>query len=120
MLAKRAAELAESGFTMWWWRERATGSLVGTAGLGRATVEGEPEVEVGWSVSPPLQRHGIATEAATASIRWGFDFCGLERIVAFTMPENAASLATMEATGMTFQRDFEHEGLPHRLYAIRR
>ena len=118
MIARRAAEQAEQGFTMWWWRERATGELVATAGLGRATVEGEPVVEVGWSVSPPHQRRGIAAEAATASIHWGFEVCELERIVAFTLPANAASLATMEAVGMSYVRGFEHEGLPHRLYSI--
>ena len=101
-------------------RARRAASSSRLAGLGRATVEGEPEVEVGWSVSPPHQRRGIASEAATASIRWGFDVCGLERIVAFTLPENAASLATMESVGMSYERDFDHNGLRHRLYSISR
>ena len=118
MLAERAAEHAAHGYTMWWWRERATGELVATVGLGRAKVEGEPAVEVGWSVSPPHQRRGFATEAAAASIRWGFEVCGLERIVSFTMLENTASLATMEALGMSYEREFDREGLPHRLYAV--
>jgi peroxiredoxin Q/BCP len=107
-------------FGHWWWRERATGELVGMAGLLRDQVEDEPVVEVGWSIARACQRRGFATEAAVASIAWGFDACGLERIVSFSLPENLASRRVMERAGLKYERDFERKGFPHVLYIAHR
>jgi len=116
LLERQARQWDEHGLSLWWWRERATGELVGMGGLNRAEVEGEPCVEVGWSL--PTHRHdqGFATELGRASIEWGRAELGLERIVAFTLPENERSRAVMERLGMTYVRDFRRKGLPHVLY----
>ena len=91
LVERYRVQLDERGFTWWPWRERSSGELVGMVGLNAAEVEGEPVVEVGWSIAPPRWGEGLATEAARASLAWGFDVCGLDRIVAFTMPDNRAS-----------------------------
>lgn len=106
------------GFTFWPWRERESGELVARVGLGRALVEDEPVVEVGWSVPAEHQGRGFATEAAIASIGFGFETLGLEEVVAFTMVENDASRRVMEKAGMDYRRDFLRADLPHALYAI--
>ena len=90
MLVAQAAQAAETGYCLWWWRERSSGELVGYVGLNRDEVEGEPVVEVGWSIAPARWGEGFAPEAARAAVAWGFERCGLERIVSFTLPENAA------------------------------
>jgi RimJ/RimL family protein N-acetyltransferase len=82
-------------------------------------VEGEPAVEVGWSIHPDRQGEGFASEAARASIEWGFEVCGLEEIVSFTVPSNLPSRRVMEKIGMTHERDIDRAGLPHVLYTIR-
>ena len=119
MLVAQAAQAAETGYTLWWWRDRATGELVGYTGLNRDEVEGGPIVEIGWSITPSRWGEGLAAEAARASLAWGFDRCGLERIVAFTLVDNQASRRVMEKIGMTYARRFERHGLPHLLYEIR-
>jgi RimJ/RimL family protein N-acetyltransferase len=93
---------------------------VGYVGLSRDAVEGEPVVEVGWSIHPDRQGEGFATEAAKASVDWGFQVCGLEQIVSFTTPHNTASRRVMEKIGMTHARDIDRAGLPHLLYVIGR
>lgn len=108
---------AAGGFTLWLWRERSSGELVARVGLAPAVVEGAAVVEVGWSVPGSRQGRGYATEAARASIRFGFEECGLGEIVSFTMVENAASRRVMEKAGLAYRREFEHAGLPHVLYA---
>jgi RimJ/RimL family protein N-acetyltransferase len=118
LLEWQAERCAAERFAYWWWRERATGELVGMAGLNRDQVEEEPVVEVGWSITPACQRRGFATEAAIASIAWGFEVCGLKRIVSFSLPENLASRGVMERAGLTYVRDFERKGFPQVLYAI--
>jgi ribosomal-protein-alanine N-acetyltransferase len=118
MLVAHAAQAAETGWCLWWWRERSTGALVGYAGLNRDEVDGEDCVEVGWSVTPSRWGEGFAPEAARASIECGFEH-GLARIVSFTMIENERSRRVMEKLGMTYVRDFERADAPHVLYEIR-
>jgi ribosomal-protein-alanine N-acetyltransferase len=119
MLLAQAAQAAEAGYCLWWWRERSTGELVGYAGLNRDEVEGDPMVEIGWSVTPARQGEGFATEAARAALDWGFERAGLTRIVAFALLENERSRRVMEKLGMAYVGDFERRGLPHALYELR-
>jgi RimJ/RimL family protein N-acetyltransferase len=110
----------ERGFSWWPWRERSSAELVGLIGLNAAEIEGEPVVEVGWSVRPARWGAGFAVEAARASLDWGFDRCGLDEIVSFTMVENERSRRVMEKLGLEYVRDFDRIGLPHVLYRARR
>lgn len=104
--------------------------FVGAAGLGVVHFDAPftPAVEVGWRLAPAHWGRGYATEAALAAVRYGFDHLGLDRIVAFTVPANAASRAVMSRIGMerVVDGDFDHPGVPeghplrrHVLYAIR-
>jgi ribosomal-protein-alanine N-acetyltransferase len=119
MLHAQADQAAETGYCLWWWRERSSGELVGYAGLNRDEVEGRPIVEIGWSITPPRWGRGLAPEAARAALDWGFDRAALERIVAFALLDNVRSRRVMEKLGMTYVRDFSRAGLPHALYELR-
>jgi [ribosomal protein S5]-alanine N-acetyltransferase len=77
-------------------------------------------IEAGWSISPGRQCLGLATEAAEASMAWGFGEVGLDEVVSFTLTDNAASRRVMEKLGMRYDRDFERHGLPHVLYRLSR
>ncbi len=118
MLVAQAAQAAETGWCLWWWRERASSALVGYNGLNRDQVDGDDVVEVGWSVTPSRWGQGFAPEAAQASIDWGFAH-GLDRIVSFTRVENERSRRVMEKLDMTYVGDFERAGAPHVLYEVR-
>jgi RimJ/RimL family protein N-acetyltransferase len=118
-IAVQAAQLADKGYALWWWRERSCGELVGYVGLSDQVVEGESAVEVGWSIHPERQGEGLASEAARASVEWGFEVCGMREIISFTTPSNLPSRRVMEKIGMTHTRDIGRAGLPHVLYAIR-
>ena len=118
MLLAQAAQAAETGWCLWWWRERTSGRLVGYTGLNRDQVEGQDVVEVGWSVTPTRWGEGFAPEAAEASLDWGFER-GLSRIVSFTKVDNDRSRRVMEKVGMQYVRDFERADLPHVLYERR-
>ena len=82
---------------------------------------------MGWRLHPDWWGHGYATEAAAASLRFGFDEGGLEEIVAFTTTLNTRSQAVMVRIGMVRvpDGDFDHPSLPegsplrrHVLYRI--
>ncbi len=69
-----------------------------------------PAVEIGWRLHPDYWGHGYATEAAAASLRFGFDEAGLDEIVAFTTTLNTRSQAVMARIGMErdLDGDFDH------------
>ena len=118
-LRVQAAQCARDGYTLWMWRELRSGELVAQVGLQPTDVEGERMIEVGWSVAPERWGEGIASEAAQASVAWGFERAGLAEVVSFAMVDNVASLRVMEKLGMTYERDFPRAGVPHSLYRLR-
>jgi ribosomal-protein-alanine N-acetyltransferase len=51
----------------------------------------------------PYWGRGLATEGALASVDYGFEELGLERIISITLPENAASRRVMGKVGLTYR-----------------
>jgi RimJ/RimL family protein N-acetyltransferase len=86
--------------------ERASGSIIGWAGLAVPHFLPEilPAVEVGWRLAGPYRRQGLATEAGAAAVDWGFTEGGLDRIVSIYEPENTPSGRVMERLGFTYER----------------
>ena len=63
------------------------------------------EMGLYWEISPRHQRQGYATEAGAALIRYAFTTLNLQRIVATTDYDNAASIGVMRKLGMTILRN---------------
>ena len=63
---------------------------------------------------------GYATESALASIAYGFDEVGLDRIVAVALPENTASRRVLEKCGLTEIGLVHAYGLEHVKYETAR
>jgi ribosomal-protein-alanine N-acetyltransferase len=102
-LHRMMAHWQAHGFGMWKLVEKETGAFVGRAGL--IHLDSTPEIEVGYVLDCPFWGRGLATEAARASLQFGFDPLGLERIVAIARPENHASQRVMQKLGMTYEKD---------------
>jgi RimJ/RimL family protein N-acetyltransferase len=84
-----------------------------------------PAVEIGWRIGSRFRRQGYAAQAARAALGFGFATLGLDKIVAFTVPGNAASWKLMEKLGMRHEGEFDHPRLPeghhyrrHLLYSL--
>jgi RimJ/RimL family protein N-acetyltransferase len=116
MVERYAEELDREGWGLWAVEEAGGAPFVGMVGLHRVRPElpCAPAVEVGWRLHPDHWGQGYATEAASASLRFGFDEAGLEEIVAFTTTLNTRSQAVMERIGMVHdpEGDFDHPSLP--------
>ena len=130
-VARIRAHFDRHGFGFWAVEAPGVAELVGLVGLAIPTFQAHftPCVEVGWRLARPFWGKGFASEAATASLRFGFERLGLDEIVAFTVPANVRSRAVMERIGMrrSPEDDFEHPILPeghplrsHVLYRINR
>src|SRR3977135_2201005 len=79
---------------------KSTGEQIGFAGL--KYLEELGEVDVAYRLMPSHWGQGLATEAALASVRYGFAELGLRRIIGLVMPENIASVRVLEKAGLQY------------------
>jgi len=89
------------GYGQWALVEKATGRLVGRAGLWNP--EGWPGLEVGWLLDRRCWGRGFATEAARASLDYAFDVLGADRVISVIAPANVRSIRVAERIGETFE-----------------
>jgi RimJ/RimL family protein N-acetyltransferase len=73
-----------------------------------------PADEIGWRLLPEHWHKGYATEAATALLNHAFETLNRQRIVAFAVPANQASINVMRRIGMKAEPrfDFDHPNVP--------
>jgi ribosomal-protein-alanine N-acetyltransferase len=101
--AREALEVSAASFesqAFGYWRVLSKGApaLIGFAGL---RTFGDPsEVELLYGLLPAWWGRGLATEAARAVLRFGFEELGLARIFGRTDPPNAASVRLLQRCGM--------------------
>jgi RimJ/RimL family protein N-acetyltransferase len=58
-----------------------------------------------YAISPAFQRQGYATEAVQAMVQYAFTMLNVERIVATTQYDNAASMGVMRRLGMQIEKN---------------
>jgi len=95
-------------------------SFVGRCGLLPWTIDGRAEVEVAYMIGRPWQGRGLATEAARALVRHGFETLGLRRIIALIDPVHAESIAVARRAGLSWERDVFFDGVNSAIYAVAR
>jgi ribosomal-protein-alanine N-acetyltransferase len=61
------------------------------------------KTDLGYTVSRPYWRRGIATEAVRALMQFGFETLGLHRINVDTRMDNIASVRLMQTLGFTYE-----------------
>lgn len=97
---------------------RSTGEFIGTCGLESFYIDGRSEIELGYRLCIRFWGKGYAAEASAAVLDYGFKHLKLNKIIAFALPQNKASLRILEKVGFHYRRDFIHAGLPHCLYEL--
>jgi len=109
---------AQHGYGDWAVTDKTDGQLLGHCGLNYLEEAGEVEVE--YALAKAYWGRGLATEAARASVRFGFENIGLERVIALAVPENIASRRVMEHLGLVYAKDVHYFGLDLVYYVIPR
>lgn len=97
------------GYGRWACVLRETETVIGFCGLKHL-----PDlnvVDIGFRFLPRYWGQGFGTEACSACVSFGFETIGLQRIVAFVMPENIASIRVLEKSGMLFDGNFDYDGI---------
>ena len=108
----------QHGFGLFTAIEKTSGDFVGFCGL--KYLNTSSEIEVGYRLAKRFWRRGLATEAARASLRYGFETLGLDRIVAVVQPENAASCRVIEKIGLRYEKDARFYDTDVKYFAITR
>jgi RimJ/RimL family protein N-acetyltransferase len=94
----------QHGFGPWAAVDKETGRLIGHIGLEYLDDwPFEHKVEVGWVLHPYYWGRGLATEGGRASVRFGVEEAGLDRMISTTFPDHAASRRVMEKCGLTYR-----------------
>ena len=90
----------EQGFGWWAVERRSDTALMGWCGLTFLPETGE--TEIAYLLERAYWEQGFATEAATASLRFGFERLVLPRIIGLVHPDNRGSQHVLEKLGMAF------------------
>lgn len=90
-------------FGVWALVDKRNQKLIGHCGL--KYLENTLEVQIGYLLLKRYWGKGLATEAALASLKYGFEVMKLPKIVAVAKPENIASRRVMEKVGMKYEKD---------------
>ena len=109
---------SQRGYGVWTVTDKITGDFIGHCGLNDVPEAGE--VEVLYALGKAYWGQGLATEAACASVRFGFENANLTRLIALAVPENIASRRVMGHLGFAYEKDAHYFGLDLVQYALQR
>jgi RimJ/RimL family protein N-acetyltransferase len=108
----------QHGYSRWLMFERTSGEPIGDAGLLYIPATGE--VELGYRLIKPWWGKGLGTETALAWLHYAFADLGLSELIAFSHPDNVASVRVMQKAGFHFLRHDEMAGMGVVVYVARK
>lgn len=111
------------GIGRWAIIDKQTNQFIGWSGLKYVTDETNGHTnyyDLGYRLIKRYWGNGIATEAAFASIEYGFKILGLNEIYAIADQENDGSNRILRKVGFTFIEAFELDGIRLNWYRIQK
>jgi RimJ/RimL family protein N-acetyltransferase len=101
---------------------KATGALIGAAGLLELDLEGEPATEIGYLFDNRVWGNGFATEAARAFVDLAFEKLRLDRLHCTIRPENLPSIKVAERLGFKriseYVKVYNGKEMPHLIFVL--
>ena len=102
--------IEKQGWGFWALELKETTEFIGFTGLHHQPEQFDfsPCTEIGWRLKRSAWGQGLAFEAASACLGFGFHQLKLNEIVAFTATQNLPSQKLMLRLGMSKKCDFDH------------
>ncbi len=100
-------------FGIWTVIRKETGEIIGRAGF--AVREGYELPELGFVIAVPWQGKGVAYEICRAILNYGREEFAFDRVQAFVMPENKASLSLCRKLGFVEDKRVQEKGREYQL-----
>jgi RimJ/RimL family protein N-acetyltransferase len=98
------------GYGMWLVTEKASGAVIGRAGLEHRDFGTGTELELGYLIAPKWQHQGIATEVCRAILAFARENLDFPCINAQTDAKNSASIALLHRLGFSYLEDTDVSG----------
>jgi len=95
-------EYAEKGIGPWAVEHRESGKVIGNCSYGAIDITNR-RIELAYFFARPFWGKGIAVEAVTPLLKYGFEDLQMNRIEARCMPANLGSERVMQKLGMQFE-----------------
>lgn len=99
---------------------KESGMAAGDCGLEHMTIDGVPEVELGYDFKSALWNRGLATEAAAAVRDYAFGTLQLPRLISLIRPGNQASQRVAEKVGMHLSATLVQHEQEYAVFALSR
>jgi GrpB-like predicted nucleotidyltransferase (UPF0157 family)/predicted acetyltransferase len=106
------------GFAPWEWYKKNTNAYVGRGGFKRFTLNDRREVELTYQIQRKFWNRGFASEIGLSAIDFALNTMKWNDIVCFATCDNLASLHVMQKLGFSFEGDFIHAGITHKLHRL--
>lgn len=113
----------ENGIGRWAVIEKDTGEFTGWSGLKLEDLETNGIVnyiDLGFRFIPKYWGRGYATESGLASVKYGFEQMGYDKICGAAHVDNHGSNRALQKCGLLFVNDFEYDGAMHKWYELDR
>ena len=112
------ASYEKHGFGKWAILLKECNKLIGYCGIAVEQVDNVYEPEIGYRLAPEFWGRGLATEATSATIQYGFEQFKLPYLLGIVEPANTASVRVLEKLGMKYERKTVFHGIDMDVYKL--
>ena len=98
------------GYGMWAAVEKATGKIIGKAGLNNRELHGKPSLELGYLIGEEYQGRGFATELCEGILQFAREGTEFEEIHCLIEKGNGSSVHLAEKLGFLWQEELKIQG----------
>ena len=112
------ASYEEFGFGKWAVIFKESNELIGYCGIAVEQIDNKDEKEIGYRLNSKFWGKGLATEAASAAIQYGFERFKFSYILGIVERANIASVRVLEKLGMRYEREALFHGVEMDVYKV--
>ena len=116
IIQQSIADFDERGFGFFALELKDEPVIIGFCGF--RLFEDSEEIELLYGILPEQWGQGLGSEAAREALRFGFEECGIKRVIAATDTPNQRSVRVMQRLGMSFEVRKEWHGLDTVFYSM--
>jgi len=103
---------------LWATIHKETGRFIGRCGLLPYVIDGQPEVEIAYSLAKEFWGRGLGTEAALGIRDYAIATLGFRRLICLIDRDNHASIRVALKIGMHFEKEGTDDQGPYMLYSL--
>lgn len=107
------------GFGKWAVIFKESNEIIGYCGIAVELIDRRQEREIGYRLNPHCWGRGLATEAASATLKYGVEQLKLPYVLGVVERANIASARVLEKLGMRYERETVFCGVAVDVYVYR-